>query len=241
MSALHDVQTAMATAIRHGPDYIPEAMFAGDAHRVLMGFIIHANTISHGRLVALEDSFPRLREAIGEALFNTLSRNFVEQGGGSGEVLAQIGRDFPEWLEERGEQDAALFAQYDRAWLQAFHASNALPLALSDIASFSEAKLLSFGVVPHPAAWLCEANTKLCSLLELEQSPHILVVRPDEAVGHKTVDAAAAQFFYAAKDGATIGALFEALSGQHPPEIILSAATSLIGAGALCEKDSEIC
>ncbi len=45
-------------------DHLPDDLFAGPHERVLVGMKVHANTISHARLVALEETFPRTRDVI---------------------------------------------------------------------------------------------------------------------------------------------------------------------------------
>ena len=61
MPALDAAQQAMMRAIDLGPDFAPHDLFSAIPERVMLGLRVHANTISHARLVALEDTFPRTR------------------------------------------------------------------------------------------------------------------------------------------------------------------------------------
>ena len=86
-----EAQAAIAATLLRGPDHLPAGLFAGDRAAVLRGLRVHANTISHARLVALEDTFPRTRDYLGEGEFNRLSRAFIDGGGAQGRSLALIG------------------------------------------------------------------------------------------------------------------------------------------------------
>lgn len=183
MLPLPELQTAMAMALRHGPEAVPWAAFSGAQERVLLGFKIHANTISHGRLTALEDTFPRLRAALGEARFNCLSRRFVEAEGGKGQPLAALGRDFPEFLAGH-RVGAALVALgwVERAWLQAWGAADARALTLTDLAGLDPAALLALPVRRHPAARLIAVLPRTRVLLGLSNTRQVLITRPDGEV-----------------------------------------------------------
>ena len=79
MPWLDQGQSAMMAALDHGPAHLPDGLFIGSPERVLAGMKVHANTISHARLVALEETFPRTREAIGHDRFNAHSRLFLDE------------------------------------------------------------------------------------------------------------------------------------------------------------------
>ena len=84
MLSLEQIQQTMIQALSLGPDHVPEGLFAGGRMAGLRGLKVHANTISHARLVALEETFPRTLARIGHARFNEHSRQRASfTGGGS--------------------------------------------------------------------------------------------------------------------------------------------------------------
>lgn len=183
MLPLPELQTAIARALRHGPEAVPWSAFAGAPGRVLLGFKVHANTVSHGRLVALEDSFPRLRMALGEARFNRLSRSFIETGGGKDEPLATIGRDFAGFMAARRVAAALIaLARVEWAWLEAWRAADARALGLADLAGLDQAALLALPVRRHPAVRLVAVLARTRILLGLGKTGQVLVTRPDNEV-----------------------------------------------------------
>jgi len=94
MQWLDGGQSAMMQALDHGPAHLPQGLFTGSPERVLAGMKVHANTISHARLVALEDTFQRTRQFIGHESFNAHSRLFIQQPGVTGRRWRISARDF---------------------------------------------------------------------------------------------------------------------------------------------------
>lgn len=241
MSALPDMQQAMSRAIRRGPGHIPYGLFAGDARRVLLGFAIHANTVSHARLTALEDTFPRALAYAGRERFNAWARAYVEAGHGAGEPLADIGCDFGGWLEREGECDAGCFARFDWAWLESYRAAEGEALTLALLTACDEVRLLAMSVSLHPATRLVTSGTVLCTALGIATAPHVLIVRPEADVNVLAADGAMASFCQQAAGGVTIGSAFEALAQDHETTAILGAVQALFAAGALIPTGDGQC
>lgn len=240
MPALHDIQQQMAGAILNGPDHVPHAMFEGSEQRVRMAFAVHANTISHGRLVALEDSCPLTLEFLGGDRFNALSRHYLEEGHASHEALADIGCDFADWLEGQGEAQAALFARYDRAWLESYRAAETEPLRTADLAALDETQLLGLGLAPHPAMRFCQTGPKLSEVLGLDAgTSNILLSRPEADVTTRAIDTVAAAFLRELGEGAALGDIFAKLANNHEQADLLGATIALIDAGALTRANSR--
>ena len=79
MPSLADGQTRFIACLQKGPAHFPDDLFSQDAERALLGLKAHANNISHARLVALEDSYPRLHAHMGHALYHEHSRDYIDQ------------------------------------------------------------------------------------------------------------------------------------------------------------------
>jgi hypothetical protein len=145
---------------------------------------VHANTISHARLVALEETFPRTLAHMGHAAFNQLAHTFVEQPEVTAQALALIGAGFNGFLAAQGHADAADLARYEWLWLMAYHAADAEPLTLSDLAGLTPEALLEVTVAAHPAATAGRYAQLVHAMLEdevpgLADAEAILVTRPD--------------------------------------------------------------
>lgn len=228
---MRDDQAAIAATLLHGPDHLPIGLFAGNAAAVLRGLRVHANTISHARLVALEETFPRTRNYLGEALFNKLSRAFIEAGGAERRSLTDIGAAFPDWL---ADPIAADLARIERAWLESYHAADAPPLALSDLAGLGEQALLDIAVRRHPATRAVTLASGSAPLVDPSFAPEVaalLVTRPGAEVRLFPVAAAAVAALDMAREFCPLGNLIAHLDELHPDGG--AAIAALIDAGAL--------
>lgn len=248
MRALEAAQSAMMRALDLGPGELPDGLFAGARSRVLMGMTVHANTISHARLVALEDTFPRTRAQLGHETFNEHSRRFTGLPGVTARPLARIGTGFPDFLDEAGETCVAVdLARFEWLWLEAYHAADALPLRLGALAGFDEAALFDLVIAPHPAARTVRADRAVHRLIGKEvpglgDADAILITRPDAEVLVAPAGTTMATVFAALEIPASIGSLFADLietgcKDRLPPDDFMPALIALIEAGALQQID----
>lgn len=224
-----DEQAAIAAALLRGPDHLPAGLFA-DGEAALRGLRVHANTISHARLVALEETFPYMRSHLGEAEFNRLSRAFVDSGGAEALALAEIGGDFAGWLDD---PLAADLARVEWAWLESYHAADAEPLRLADLAGQDEAALLGLPVRLHPAARIVTLTSDAAPIVDRalpSGTSALLLTRPAAEVRlfalHPAEDAA----LDLTKEISPLGNLLAHLAEHHPDGGATIAA--LIDAGA---------
>ena len=233
MPSLADAQANFINTINDGPNRLDPALFAGSPDRILLGLKAHANTISHARIVALEETFPLTRQHLGDAAFNTFARDFVETGIARASDANRIGSGFPETLNDAA---TAELAQIEWAWLESYHAADAQALTLADLGRMDEATLLALPVTPHPSARVLDISSPIAAVLnELagQQPAALLCVRPEAEVRLIPLDNMQRAFFAEAAKGASLGNLLaiaiEHASEQAPLEPIIH----LIGAGAL--------
>lgn len=235
MSDLARQQQAIMDALAQGPVALPDNVIAGPRERALMAMKVHANTIWHARLVALEDTFPRTRDNLGEGRFNQLSRAFLDLPQTGAVPLAQIGRDFPAFLVDHDPAAAAL-AALEWAWLTSFHAADAPPMVLADLAGLGEDALLELAVMRHPAA-CCVSPVPSALLIDhpgLAGAEALLLTRPQADVMIGPCSALMAGMMAAAGCfPATIGNLLAQPGEQRAEDDALPALIALIEAGAL--------
>jgi hypothetical protein len=240
MAALEQAQRAMMRAIALGPDHVPDTLFAGGRRAALRGLAVHANTISHARLVALEDSFPHSRRMLGEGVFNALSRAFLESGAGTG-ALARIGRDFPVWLADRDQPPGATdLARFEWTWLQCYHAADSPALLLSELAEIGPDGIADLVLVRHPASAVLELHADARVLIEAEFGaplplPYVLLARPDATVRVASADPAVALLHAAFQKPQLICNLL----AQSPEPGVQDALLALIAMGALVRAERE--
>lgn len=244
MTSLAHSQRMTMLALERGPQYLDAGMFSGSAARIVAGMKVHANTISHGRLVALEETFPRTRSLLGEGRFNLLSRQFLEDRAMPWCSLARTGAGFPRFLEQVDAGVAAAdMARFEWLWLECYHAADAEPLTLSGLAGILPAELMDVRVARHPAARIERFGRALHRELAreapvLEQAYAVLVTRPaSEVLVHPATRAMLALLSFA-RTPIAIGNLFSALAepgrkGRSTGDDLMAPIASLLQAGAL--------
>lgn len=237
-------QSAMMAALDHGPAHLPPDLFIGLPERVLAGMKVHANTISHARLVALEETFPRTRDAIGHDRFNAHSRLFILQPKVTAQALAEIGAGFDGFLLSQGESaGAADLARFEWLWLQSYHAADAEPLALGELAGAAPDDLLNEVLECHPAAITARFAPMVHEMIGAEvpgvtQAEAILLARPGAEVLIAPASDLMETLLNLAENPRTIGNLL-ALGGEpqddvaEPIDAVMQALVALINAGAL--------
>lgn len=223
-------QADLTATLLHGPDHLPARLFAGDEGAVLRGLRVHANTISHARFVALEETFPRTRAYLGEGAFNRVSRAFVDSGGAEGRSLADIGAAFPDWLSDPLAADVA---RLEWVWLESYNAAEAPAIGLADLAGHDEAAFFGLSVRLHPATRFLVLATDAAPLIDPafdRRTTALLVTRPQAEVHIFPVDVADIAALDLAQEISSFGNLLACLAEDNPDGG--TALAALIDAGA---------
>ncbi len=184
MPSLAEGQSRFVSCLQKGPAHFPADLFSQSAERALLGLKAHANNISHARLVALEDSFPRLHARIGHEIFHALARDYIEQDHVMACDINHIAAGFPAFLADRAYAGTGLdLARIEWAWLEAYRSGEAAPVVLTDIAGLAEDQLLALPITVHPALRLIAITGPLSRELgELAGTdPYALMVARPEA------------------------------------------------------------
>jgi len=217
-----DEQRAMRTALALGPDYCPPDLFGGSIPSIVRGLKAHANTITHARHVAMEESYPRTRELIGARYFHSVAGRHLADEGVLRRPLAKIGQGFESQLAGAARD----LAKVEWAWLESYGALDAVPLDLAAIAGLDPQAVATASVALHPAARIVAIIGP--SPLEWEgtriHSTHVLVTRPHSEVVVTGADNSVAAIAELLENPLTLGELLE----RNP-----AAATTLVTAGAL--------
>lgn len=237
MPSLTEGQSRFIACLQKGPAHFPDDMFAEDKARALLGLKAHANTISHARLVALEDCYPRLHVHMGHEQFHAVSRDYVEQDHIMTCDLNHIGAGFAAFLGERqyGATEIDL-ARIEWAWLESYRSAEAMPLALADIATLAETDLLAFPVVLHPAMRLLELagplSPELPELAEFDPQA-LMIARPEAQILFHPLTAVEQAIAEKIADSATMGNLLEHALELSDEATAMQHIIKLIQAGAL--------
>jgi len=237
MPSLAEGQSRFIACLQNGPAHFPDDMFVEDKARALLGLKAHANTISHARLVALEDIYPRLHAHIGHENFHAVSREYVEQDHILACDLNRIGAGFAAFLAEHqyGVTEIDL-ARIEWAWLESYRSAEVVPLALADIATLAEAELLAFPIAAHPAVRLIDLSGPLSpELPELAGADPraLMIARPEAQVLFHPQTAIEQAIAENITESATMGNLLEHALELSDEAAAMQHVVKLIQAGAL--------
>lgn len=173
-----DLHFAMRRTIEHGPAFCPKDLFAGPAPRILLGLKAHANTISHARHVAMEETYPRTRLDLGAERFHELATRHLADPQVRRRPLGDVGLNFP-WLLDGAARD---LARLEWAWLEAHGAPDCEPFDLSAVASLEPEIVARTQVARHPAARILLIGHPLRFDGRKVSEPAVLITRPRNEV-----------------------------------------------------------
>lgn len=240
-SLLETGQNNFIDTINQGPNALDPSLFEGPIDRVMLGLKAHANTISHARLIALEETFPMTREAMGEDIFNDLTREYIELDHVKIYDNSQLGIGFENFIRPICDPQIADLSAIEWAWLNSYNAAEASPLSLEQLSQFDEETLMAQNVTLHPAVQIITLEADLADpldeLREIMDNPHsILLTRPDTGVKLLPIDAIAARLIKESKTTITMGNLLTIATEWGDMNNPLQPMLTIIGAGALTCK-----
>jgi len=240
-----DGQNNFIQTINQGPDILNPELFEGPMDRIMLGLKAHANTISHARLIALEETFPMTREALGDAKFNGLTRDYVEWENIKSRDNAQLGGRFSEFLEiSKVAIKYCDLAAIEWAWLESYNAIDTDALTLEKLSEFDEDALLSQNVRWHPSVKLIKLHDCMPQPLEelkdiIDNPVAILLTRPDIEVKLLPIDSLTKKILEKSKNNTPMGNLLALASEIGDINNPLQPLLTIIGAGALICIGSE--
>lgn len=197
-------------------------------------FAVYRNNVAVGLIEALRSSFPVVERLVGAEFFTAMAREHALQSPPSSAVLLEYGSGFPDFIA-RFEPAAALpyladVARLEWYWLEAYHAAEAVPVAIADLHGIARDRLPTLRLKLHPSArvlrlehpalriWRAHQEADEPGLMELElDGAHeaVLVVRPRLLVEAIELSAGAVAFLDSVRADRTVSdAAMSALDAQ---------------------------
>ncbi|MEH6790871.1 HvfC/BufC family peptide modification chaperone [Parasphingorhabdus sp.] len=243
MPSLAESQARFVACLQKGPALFPADLFSQNRERALLGLKAHANTISHARLVAIEQAYPKLHRHLGHDQFHALSRDYVEQDHAMACDINGIGKGFAAFLAAAACDGSAVdLARIEWAWLESYRSAEAEPLGLDEIAGIAEAELLALPIAPHPALRLITLTAPLSTeLAELCQTdPHaLMIVRPQAQILIHPLTAEVAAIAEKMVGSATMGNLLDHALELGEEAAAMQHVMMLIQAGAMIRDEGQ--
>lgn len=163
-AALLDPTQAPPTGLRaqHGSD--PGLRFAG-----------YRNNVVHSLVAVLGDTFPVVRQLVGEDLFGAMARLFVAEHPPTSPLMHRYGGGFPDWVADfEPATDLPYLSDLVRlewARLRAFHAADADPIDAQVLVAVLQApdRLAVPSLILHPSLAVVQSPHPVVSLWSAHQ------------------------------------------------------------------------
>jgi hypothetical protein len=222
---------------------------APDARR----FAVYRNNIALSLIASLAARYPVTRRLVGEDFFRAMARAYAAVNKPNTPVLIRYGGGFPAFIAgfepARDLAYLADVARLENAWVEAYHAAEAAPLALAALAGLDEESLAAAGVVFHPAARVLSSGHPVASIWAAHQGvvevaavenwrpEEALITRPEAEVLLRVLPPGGFAFASALLKGASVGEAHQAVDIEN-----FDAGAHLVGlieAGALAELETR--
>ncbi|MBA3518208.1 MAG: putative DNA-binding domain-containing protein [Rhizobiales bacterium] len=151
------------------PDRVTPGAVAGpNGKAAKKRYNVYRNNVTVSLINALAAVFPVTRRITGPDFFRAMARFHIRATPPSSPLLFEYGRDFPDFIEAyqyaRSTPWLADVARIERAWLDAYHAADAAPLAPQALAAIPAELLADTVFRCHPATRIVRSRFPALSL-----------------------------------------------------------------------------
>lgn len=138
------------------PETPPPGRVSGPAGKgAVKRFNVYRNNVAVSLVDALAATFPATQRIVGEKFFRAMALMHVRSTPPTSPLLFEYGRDFPAFIDNFEHTGSMPWlgdvARIERAWLDAYHAADAAPMAADALARIAPGALGAVRFRPHPA------------------------------------------------------------------------------------------
>ncbi|WP_265518556.1 DNA-binding domain-containing protein [Nitratireductor luteus] len=211
-------------------------------------FNVYRNNVTYSLVTALAEIFPAVARLLGEHNFRLVARDFLRAHPPRSRMVIEYGHEFAGFLAKlepvRHLKYLPDLARLERAWLDAYHAADAAPLAPEEVGTLPPEALAGACFISHPAARIVRSRYAIHALftanrggemperIDAGEPESVLITRPNLQV--KVYKLAPGQFSFieALMSGRNLQAAAEAAIGNTPSFDLAPAIGLLIESGA---------
>ena len=193
------------------PEYkTPAGVIGPNGKSAVKRYNVYRNNVTVSLIDALAAVFPATQRITGVEFFRAMARFHVRATPPRSPLLFEYGHQFPEFIERyeyaRPMPYLADTARIERAWLDAYHAADMLPLSADNLALIPPELLADVIFVPHPATRIVRSQFPALSIfvanrgrgpverIETFIPEDTLVTRPDQEVTVRRLPPGGAEF-----------------------------------------------
>jgi hypothetical protein len=146
----------------------PAGIVGPNGKNAVKRYNVYRNNVTVSLIDALAAIFPATQRITGVEFFRAMARFFVRAIPPRSPLLFEYGREFPDFIERyeyaRPMPYLADTARIERAWLDAYHAGDELPLAAQNLAPIAPESIADVTFVSHPATGIVRSQFPALSI-----------------------------------------------------------------------------
>lgn len=209
---------------------------------------VYRNNVTVSLIEALAAIYPAVQRITGPDFFRAMARFHVRNSPPTSPLLFEYGYGFPNFIARYEHAQTmpwlADVARIERAWLDAYHARDAEPLAAAQLAAVTPERLADLVLKPHPAAQIVRSEFSAVTIfatnregapvsrIDASTPEDALITRPEFDVMVRHLPPGGAVFAICLMEGRSLGeAASSALDASTDFDIAANIA-GLIEAGA---------
>lgn len=249
MTTWTERQRTFAAALLDGRLPLPRGVVDPESRECPKRFAVYRNNIAVALIEALETSFPAVRRLVGEEFFREAAREYAMADPPVSPVLLEYGAGFPRFLEHfepaRALPYLAAVARIERAWIEAYHAADAIPLDPAALTGVPHERAAQIRFRPHPAARVVRSPYPALTIWRMNVvageparvdfdagGEDTLVVRPVAEVVVRSIPAGGADLLEALTRGEPLAVAAESVLRAHPDLDLAGHLAGLLKSGA---------
>jgi len=248
MAGFADVEQQFAGAVLDTKAALPDGLARKGGGVPSRRFSVYRNNVYAGLIDVLAGRFPVVARLVGEEFFRAMARLYVEREPPTSAVLIRYGAGLPSFIAGFAPAASVPYladiAALEWARHSAYHASDAVPLALAELAGVADRAadaVLTF----HPSLGIVRSAYPIVSIYELNAQradvpptrlagrEDALVARPRLEVEIRRLPEGGASFILALNEGRPIGEAATTALGEAPGFDLAANLAGLIGSGAI--------
>jgi hypothetical protein len=248
---LADRQRSFAAALLDTSLPIPAGVVDPTGKPSVRRFGVYRNNVVSGLIEALQESFPAVRRLVGEECFRAMARSYAILSPPRCAVMLEYGADFPAFIAGF-EPTAALpylpeVARIERAWLQAYHAMDAMPLDPAALAAVAPERVGELRFTLHPSLRVVRCRYPALTIWRMNVADgvpgpvdlatggeDVLLVRPAADVEVRALPAGGARLLSVLARGRPLAAAVHSALPRCAPETLSRHLAGLLSSGAFC-------
>jgi hypothetical protein len=159
---LAERQKDFAMALLDAARAPPPGLVGPDGIASSRRFGVYRNNVVAGLIETLKDNYPAVHRIVGSEFFRAMAVQFVTANPPLSPVMLDYGVGFAKFIA-RFEPAATLpylpdVARIERAWIEAYHAADAEPLAARDLLAIDQRRLAEVRLMLHPSLRMVQSQ-----------------------------------------------------------------------------------